>query len=162
MLACVLMILAAMPPNQAEFKVEQVSIKVDIQSNIFRYDVTNLSTSPIICFEAKHHAAYNFQAPDGWHKEDSSNLFKAWTDDPQSAVGPNKTGQFSMRVSSRGAVLGQAPVRIQFQSGQIVSVSDVWSPSPEPRNYVFLVAGLTLFIILLHSSVLIYKEHRKG
>lgn len=61
--------LALLAPNQAEFKTEQVSIMVDIQSNIFQYNVTNLSSSPIVHFEVHHHAAYNFQAPtDGTKK----------------------------------------------------------------------------------------------
>ena len=153
--------LALLAPNQAEFKTEQVGIMVDIQSNIFRYDITNLASSPIVCFEAHHKAAYNFQAPEGWHKEHTSERFCAWTDEPQSAIGPNKTGQFSMRVSSRGAVLGRAPVRIQFLSGQTVTVPDVWSPSPEPRSYVFLIAGLFLFTILFHTAAISFKNRRR-
>ena len=153
--------LALLVPNQAEFKTEQVGIMVDIQSNIFRYDVTNLASSPIVYFEANQHAAYNFQAPDGWHKEHSSDRFCAWTDDPQLAIGPNKTGQFSMRVSSRGAVLNQAPAKVRFQSGQTVTVPNVWSPSKEPRSYVFLIAGLFLFIVLLHTIVLVRKDRRQ-
>lgn len=152
--------LALLAPNQAEFKTEQVSIMVDIQSNIFQYNVTNLSSSPIVHFEVHHHAAYNFQAPDGWHKENSADRFCAWTDEPQSAIGPSKTDQFSMRVSSRGAVLNQAPAKVRFLSGQTVIIPNVWSPSPEPRSYVFLVAGLFLFIILLHTAVIAFKNRR--
>ena len=156
-----LVALALLAPNQAEFKTEQVNILVDIQSNIFQYNVTNLASSPIVYFEVYHHAAYNFEAPEGWHKEHSSKLFKAWTDDPHSAISQNKTGRFSMRVSSRGAVLGRAPAIVKFQSGPSVAVPDVWSSSPEPKSYVFLIAGLLLLIILLHTAVIIHKDRRR-
>jgi len=161
MLAYVFIALTIATPNQAEFKTDQVSIKVDIQSNIFKYEVTNLGASPIVGFEAQHHASYNFIVPDGWHKEDSSDLFKAWTDDLELAIGPGKTAEFSMRVSSRGAVLGRAPAKVRFQSGQTATVPNVWSPSPEPRSYIFLIAGLTLFIILLHTAALVRKNRRR-
>jgi len=161
MLPYFLVTLALLAPNQAEFKTEQVNILVDIQSNIFQYNVTNLASSPIVYFEVYHHAAYNFEAPEGWHKEHSSKLFKAWTDDPHSAISQNKTGQFSMRVSSRGAVLTKAPVKIQFLSGQTAIVPDVWSPAPESKSYVFLIAGLFLLISLLHTSIIIHKDHRR-
>jgi hypothetical protein len=150
--------LALLAPNQAEFKTEQVAILVDIQSNIFQYNITNLASSPVVYFEVNHHAAYNFEVPEGWHKEHSSDIFKAWTDDPQSAIGPDKTAEFSMRVSSRGAVLTRAPVKIQFLSGQTSIVPAVWCPAPEPKSYVFLIAGLFLFIILLHTIVLVRKD----
>jgi hypothetical protein len=160
MLAYLLVTLAIMAPNQAIFEADHVSIKVDIQSNIFKYEVTNLGASPIVGFEAQHHAAYNFLVPDGWHKEDSSDLFKAWADDSELAIGPGKTAEFSMRVSSRGAVLNQAPAKVRFLSGQTVIIPNVWSPSPEPKSYVFLVASLFLFIILLHTAVIAFKNRR--
>jgi hypothetical protein len=153
--------LALLAPNQAEFRTEQVSIMVDIQSNIFQYNVTNLSSSPIVYFEVNHHAAYNFQAPSGWYEEDSSDLFKAWTDDSELAIGPSKTAEFSMRVSSRGAILNKAPAKIRFQSGQTITVPNVWSSSQEPQSYIFLIAGLILFIILLHTIALVRKDRQQ-
>lgn len=161
MLTYLIMVLVFTVPNEAEFKAENVSIKVNIQSNIFLYEVTNLGSSPINGFEVKYYAAYNFIVPEGWQKDTTSNTFRSWTDNPEMYIFPDNTAEFSMRVSSRGAVLAKLPVKIKLISEKTIVVPDVWSPSPEPRYYIILIAGLILFLFLLHSFILIYKSRKK-
>ncbi|MCK4753304.1 MAG: hypothetical protein KAS75_07650 [Planctomycetes bacterium] len=146
--------LAETKPGQAEFKADGVNVTVDIQSNIYTYKVTNLSNSPIVRFEIKQHAAYNFKTPEGWQKETSTDTFLAWTDNLRTAIVPNETKQFSLRVSSKGAVLGFAPVTIQFQTKDTITISDVWAPIGEPRSYILLVIGLLVAILLTHTIIL--------
>jgi len=151
---------AHLPPNQAEFRDEHVCIAVDIESNIYTYKVSNLSSSPIVGFTVTQHAAYNFQAPDGWQMDTSGKLFQAWTEIPTTGIAPGKTSQFSLRVSSKGAVLGRAPAKLELQSGRTIELANVWSPVPEPRSHIALVAGIMFLIVLLHSSIIILRNRR--
>ncbi len=147
--------------GQAEFKTDEVCIGVGIQSNIYTYKLTNLSTVPIVSLEVKQHAAYNFLVPEGWQKEVSKDTFRAWTDNPQTAIKANQTVEFSMRVSSQGAVLGGRTAKVQFQIGKAVTIPNVWVPVPEPRSYIALVVGIIAVILLLHVAILARREHRK-
>lgn len=159
-LTYLIIVLAVMLPGEAEFKNDQVNVHVNIRANIYTYKVTNLSTSPIVRFEVDEHACYNFMVPEGWEKEISSGLFRAWTTNPQAAIRSNKTAEFSQRVSSTGAVLGRAPAKVQFQSGKTLMVPEVWVPVSEPASYIALVTGLVLSIVLLHTAILLYRDRR--
>ena len=152
--------LTGMVSGQAEFKADCVRICVNVQSNIYTYKVTNLSTSPIVRFEVKQHVSYNFIVPEGWQHEISSGVLQAWTSNRQMAIQPDRTAEFSLRVSSRGAVLGRTPAKVQFQSGETITVPGVWAPTPEPRSYIALVVGLVLILLLLHTTALVYKSRR--
>ena len=162
MLIYMIVALAGMVPGQAEFKTDDVHICVNIQSSIYTYKVTNLATSPIVRFEVKQHAAYNFIVPNGWQKEISAGVFRAWANDPQAAIQSKKTAEFSLRVSSKGAVLGREPAKVGFQSGKTIAVSGVWVPVPEPRSYIALVAAAILIILLVHTAVLVSRDRREG
>ena len=151
---------ASAPANQAEFKNGQASITVGIQSNIYTYKVKNLSSSPIVSFETAQHAAYNFETPEDWQIDSSGETFRAWTEIPTKGIAPGQTGEFSMRVSSKGAILGRAAARVNFESGQIAEVADVWSPGAESRSYIALVAGGILLIVLAHSAIIIARDRR--
>lgn len=146
---------------QTEFKTDQVSIEVDIHSNIYSYKVTNLSSSPIVDFQIGQHAAYNFIAPDGWNIETAKGLFRAWTDDTDKAIQPKNNALFSMRVSSRGASLNAAPVVIKFKSDTTVQVPHVWYPAPEPRSHIILVVSMMLLIILTHTAIVLFKASKQ-
>jgi hypothetical protein len=148
-------------PGQAEFQTEEVIIRVNINSSIYTYKVTNLGMSPIVSFSILQHASYNFNAPDGWEKQVLAGQFRAWTNNSQMAIQPKETAEFSMRVSSKGAVLGKAPAIIQFQSGQTATVPGVWVPTHEPRSYIVLIAFVVLLIIILHTSVLARRNRQK-
>ena len=159
MLIHITVLLATMAFGEV-FQTEQVSIKVDISSNIYTYDVTNLSTEKIVGFEVGYHAAYNFKVPAGWHEQIASGIFKAWTDDASAGISQNETAQFSDRVSSKGAVLGISPVKVHFQSGKTVIVPDVWASTAEPKSYIALIAAVLLSIVLLHSAIIFRKNRR--
>jgi len=148
-------------PGYAEFKRDQVCIRVKIRSNIYTYEVTNLGTSAIDGFEVKQHAAYNFTGPDGWEEEIYPDKFRAMTNNPRTAIGPNTTAKFSMRVSSEGAVLGLGSAKLHLKSGRNVTVPNLWVSAPEPKSYVALVAGLIGFILLLHTAILTFHHHRR-
>ncbi len=153
-------VLAGMVSNQAEFKTDDVRICVDVQSSVYTYKVTNLGASPIVRFEVKGHAAYNFMAPEGWQKVVSSGVFQAWTSEHRAAIRSNKTAEFSLRVSSEGAVLGRVPAKVQFRSGETATVAGVWAPVREPRSYIALVVGLILVVLLLHTAIFVYRDRR--
>ena len=145
-------------PNQAEFETDEVNIQVDISSSIYTYEVTNLSRSIITSVELKQHAGYNFIIPDGWQRKTGPTVFRAWADDVSTGIQPGETGEFSVRISSTGAVLGRQDVKVEFQSGQTVFVGGVWSPVREPRIHALLVAGVVLGIVLAHSAIVIRKR----
>ena len=151
---------ATLPPNQMKSANDDASITVDVHSNIYTYTVSNLSSSPITAFEAGQHAAYNFEAPEGWQIDSSGGMFRAWTEIPAKGIAPGQTGEFSMRVSSKGAILGRAAARVKYESGQTAELADVWSPAAEPRSYVALVACGMLLIVLAHSAIIVARDHR--
>jgi len=149
----VIIALAGAVPGQAEFKSNEFRVCVKVRANIYTYQVTNLSTSPIVRFALKQHATYNFTAPKGWQTEIISGVFQAWTDKWETGISPNESGEFSLRVSSSGAVLGSTTAKVTFQSGQTASIREVWAPAGEPKSYFWLVAGVMLSIMLLHTAV---------
>jgi len=161
MLVYLIVAFAGLVSNQAEFETDHVRIRVTIKSNIYTYEVTNLSESPIVHFEVKRYAAYNFIVPEGWQEESSSDIFRASTSNSQTAILSNETAEFSLRVSSAGAVLGTTPAKVQFQSGKTSTVPGVWAPVAEPRSYGALVAGLITAIVLLHTAFLVYRNRRR-
>jgi len=148
-------------PNEAEFEAEDVHVHVSVRSNIYTYTVTNLGTSPIIAFEVREHSAYNFIAPEDWDKEFSGGVARARAGNTEVAIRPGEAADFSLRLSSKGAVLGYAPAKVHFQSGKTVTISGVWATVPEPRGYVGWVSAIVLIILLLHTTVLVYKDRRR-
>ncbi|UCG46312.1 MAG: hypothetical protein JSU94_12485 [Phycisphaerales bacterium] len=146
--------------NQAEFENDRARIVVSIQSNIYTYDVTNLGESEITGFEVTQHAAYNFKAPEGWQIDISKHLFKATADAPPAGIQPGRTGRFSMRVSSEGAVLGRGTVKLIAESGEAALLEDVLVPVGEPSSHVLIVAAAILFIVVGHSVFLALRKRR--
>ncbi len=151
---------ATLPPNQMKSASDDASITADVHSNIYTYTVSNLSSSPITAFDVGQHAAYNFETPEGWQIDSSGETFRAWTEIPAKGIAPGQTGELSMRVSSKGAVLGRAAARVKFESGQTAELADVWAPAAEPRSYIALVAGGMLLIVLAHSAIIVARDRR--
>jgi hypothetical protein len=144
--------------GEAEFKTDLVKINVSVQSNIFIYKVTNLGNSPINSFEIGQHVSYNFQAPEGWQKDSTRDSFKAWAENHQRGIEPNCDGEFSLRVSSTGAVLGRSEVKLETENGQKIIVAGVWTSAAESKSYIFLVGGLIIFIVLGHTVLTLYRK----
>jgi hypothetical protein len=147
-------------PGNAVFENNKVSISVTINSSIYEYKVTNHDSEPIVGFEICQHAAYNFIAPPMWEVESTDKIFSARTDKTWTSINPSETKMFSLRVSSKGAVLGTSPVKIQYQSGKVVLLSNVWAPIKEPGSYLYLVAGVSLALVAGHSIYVIYKKRK--
>lgn len=146
-------------PNQAEFSSDAASILVEVNSNIYTYKVTNLSSDPIVHFEIPQHASYNFKVPDGWLFDGSNERFTAWCDNPADALRSDETAQFSLRSSSTGSVLGKASAVFHFQSDRTITIPDVWAPSPEPKSYIHLIV-ITLLVIVLGHTFIIYISRK--
>jgi hypothetical protein len=151
---------AADIPGEAIFKSPEATVSVNISSSIYTYKVTNLDTDRITGFEIEQHASYDFIVPEGWEKETSLHAFKAYTTKPAYAIELNKTGEFSLRVSSRGAILGKRPVKITFESGKTITIPGVRAPAAEPKSYIALVAGMILAIIVIQTVIATRKSRR--
>ncbi|MHC4222214.1 MAG: hypothetical protein ACYST9_07300, partial [Planctomycetota bacterium] len=114
----------------------------------------------IVKFTIKEHAAYDPKAPAGWQTKMTSEDFSAWTDDPQTAITKNKTGEFSVRVGSKGAALGKADAQIKLSSGETIIIPQVWSPAPESKTNIIAVTLALFTIVLFHSLIIVRKKHR--
>ena len=162
MLTYLFFLLASLSPNEEVFKADRANIRVRVDSSIYTYRIENHGVSPIIEFQIGQHVSYDFIAPDGWKKDGLSEHFRAWTDDSQSAIKPGKIGQFSLRVSSKGAVLGFSPALIRFESGETVTVPEVWSPVAESKKYITLIICLFLAVIFVNTAVLLYRDKKRN
>lgn len=151
----------AVSPNETVFNTVDASIKVSVSSNIFAYEVTNLSNTPITNVEFQGYAAYNPIVPEGWEKELENGVFRSWVEDSSLGILPQRKEEFSLRVSSRGAVLDKLPAKIKFKSGETVVIADVWSPVPEPTSYVLFITGVIAALFLIHS-LLVSRDQKKA
>ena len=135
---------------------------VTIQANVYKYTIGNTGDSPIIEFQVVQHATYNHSAPEGWKIDTTADTFRAWTETGSMGIHPGQEAEFTMRVSSSGAVLGRGPAMFRLQSGRTVQLTDVWCSAPEPRSHIAIVAGTLIAIVLLHSIVMILRYRRIG
>ena len=154
------LIMAGALPSQAEFKNDKAAVVVDVSSNIYMYTVSNGTSDPVVGFEIAEYASYNFKTPERWEREISGGIFKCWTEDPYFGITSNRTGEFSLRVSSKGAVLGTATVRLKHRSGGATSIPGVWAPVREPKSGVFAVAATVLVIMAAHLVILTVRDRR--
>jgi len=162
MLMKILLLAAISMPNQALFENNGISISAEINSNIYTYRITNQNNSPVTQFEIEPHACYNFTVPKGWEFEESSESFKAWATSEFFGIKGKKTGEFSMRVSSKGAVVGLAPAKVQLASGESINLSAVWTPHREPKSHIVLVSTILLSILILHTVLTTRKASRSS
>ena len=143
-------------------KTDLARLDVTVASGNYTYELTNLSDSPIVDFQIPQHAAHLFTAPQGWRIESSPTVFKATATEPFAAIEPDESATFTFRVSSKGAVLGRIDAVVKFQSGQETIISEVPAPTPEPKNYIMLVGGAVLAVMLIQTLILIRRRRRAG
>lgn len=147
-------------PAFAEVEVEGVRIRVHVRASEYTYELTNTGRDPITRFEFAFTSGYNFTPPDGWESDQDGDVFRAWAQRKGDAIHPGHTVRFSLRVSSRGGVLGHVPARVETLSGKSVTLRNVWGAVPEPRGHVLLVAGVAGAIFVLHSLLLARSDCR--
>jgi len=135
-----------------------VRIRADVQSSIYTWQVTNVSAPPVTRFEIGQHHGYYFVGPEGWQVDADDRIFRAWTSDRLRALYPSRTGTFSLRMSSGGAVLGPVRAELGFASTEPLVFDGVWGTAPEPGRVVFLVALILLVLMLAHVLLLARRD----
>jgi len=155
-------LLAFAAPNESEYQTDSVHLIVSVQSNIYRYRLTNHGNSPIVRFEIPQHAIYSLTAPPDWKTSDAAGKYTAWTENSLHSLAPESSGTFSFAVSSQGATLGEAYAIIWFEDGHEVRIPKVWVPAREPHQYYFLIVGILLGIFLLHYAIKSYRDRRSA
>jgi len=148
-------------PGKAEFKTDKAIVRVTVSSSIYTYEVTNLQGSPIVRFKIGQHHSYAFTPPDGWERQSEKDFFCADTNRPDKTIGFRQTKDFSVRVSSRGAVLGKSDIELRSESGQIIVIPGVWSPASETKSYPLAVAGTIIAIMLIQTVIVNRRSKRK-
>lgn len=144
----------------AEYEKEGVRLLVQVTSNTYLWEITNISAAPIKQFEVRHHNCYLFKTPDGWKKELDGPIFRTWTDDPAETIRPGQMKEFSFRVTSQGAIIGEVPAQITLDSEHIIQMNSVWGPVPSPRSSAYWVAGSIVAISLGHTWLVSRRERR--
>ncbi len=152
--------LAIVVVGPADAQQDGVRIHVEIQASDYTYWVGNVASRPITRFEVAQSNAYLFRAPDGWQVESKDGLFVAWTDDVRHAIRRRGTGKFSLRVTSKGAVLGEVQARLGLKSGESIVIDDLWGIVPEPRSTVLLVSGVMAALMLFHAGFMALLDRR--
>ncbi|MCB9850182.1 MAG: hypothetical protein H6817_05705 [Phycisphaerales bacterium] len=137
-----------------QFEAEQdgVRIRAEVASNLYTWTVTNVSAEPITSFAIDVHHTYDFQGPEDWELDGPmpSGAFRAWTTDELRAIRPYKSATFSVRVNSRGAILGEGVATIGLSNGIEVVIPGVWQPVPESRTTIAIVAAGACVLATLH------------
>ncbi len=143
------------------FECQQAKLKVEVQASIYTYSVTNLSHAAIVSFEILCHSSYSFQGPNQWKKSYSDSIYRAWTQEVQAGIQPQETKTFSLRVGSKGAVLGHVPLSLSYINGECVQIRDIWSPQPEPARYRIYL-GILLFLVLSFHFLWVQRKRSRG
>jgi hypothetical protein len=133
-------------------------VNVTVSASIYSYEVANLHTSPIVGFQIGQYHCYSFEVPDGWEREISPDILRAWTDKPLLAIGSGGKAKFSQRVTSRGAVLGKSDLVLKFASGEKTAVTGVWAPVSEPAAYARTIAAVVLLIVVTHTVYIVRRR----
>ena len=154
--------LASTALGQMEVQKDGVRLRVEVFASVYTYQITNLATGNITHLEIPYHHSYYFQVPDGWESNTEGGIFRAWTKDPRQGIKPGQTAEFSLRVSSAGAVLGLTSATVGFDSGAKVTLTDVWAPVPEPRWTILLVVLGIVAIVLVHTVLLSRRDRRRS
>jgi hypothetical protein len=163
-LACLHGTSRAQPPTkglaEGRFENESVRITVKVHSGVYTYEVTNLGNSPIVDFKIATPAAFAIIVPDGWKKEITGEFLRASTDEAESPIPPQATGEFKLYAIGKGSVLGTGAVYLRSQSGQTCTIDSVWAPVLEQRYYTWVVVVSLLLIILAHTALIVYRDRR--
>ena len=155
----VVVMLAAAVPTPPDIEKDGVRLHVELNSSRYVWWVTNLKTEPIVRFEVGQHHAYDFAAPNGWEVESPmpDDVFQARATDQRHGIGHRQTGEFSLRASSKGSVLGAVDATIFFASGESVTLHEVWAPVPESRSATYLVLGTLVLVVVVHTLLVTWR-----
>ena len=147
----------ATAPVFGEVETDGVRVRTTIRASVYTYEVTNTGDEPLAKFEVPYRNAYFFNVPEGWEHAADDDLFRAWATGPYREIRPGRTGEFSYRVTSTGAVLGAVDARAVMRSGTTVPLPGVWGTIREPRSHTLIVAAALLVLFGVHCWV----QHRR-
>jgi hypothetical protein len=145
-------LVALVSASSASGVVEQdgVRIAVQVDSNVYTWQVTNQSAADIVSFDVDARHMYNAAAPRGWFTEIGGDHFRAWTDEPRWALRPGQTERFTATVTVGEAWLGPVVVHLGVAGGDRIAVQGVWGAVRLPRGQIALVALTMVALALLH------------
>lgn len=113
----------------------------DESGHLYSWTVTNQHDAPITEVEFPHFRADLFSAPAGWTQEttnlvnvgvaDEPGICKATAPSPSAGIAPGGSGEFSMRITAKGASRGTGSVMVRFEGGASVRVAGVALPQRE-------------------------------
>jgi hypothetical protein len=155
------LLLITASPTSHEVEHAGVRIRTTVRSQVYTWDVTNVSAGPITEFEVPQHAGYDFQAPEGWLVEAASDRFRARTTSLRLALLRGQTAVFAQRVSSSGGVVGRVTARVGLSVGEPVEVPGVWAPQPEPRSAIYTVPMVVVCIVVLHAARTLRRNRKR-
>ena len=138
-----------------------VRIRAEVQSSMYNWHVTNVGAPPITRFEIGQHHGYYFVGPKGWQVDADSDTFRAWTGDRLRALYPGRTGTFSLRMTSGGAVLGPVRAEVGFGSAEPVVFEGMWGTAAEPSRIVSVVALVLLVVMVGHTLLLVRRDRAR-
>lgn len=148
------------PAEHAEH--DGIRITVTVEANVYTWLLENMDAAPITSIEMPQKNCYNQRLPLGWSWEYEDDYFRARTDDPANAIGPGRTGEFTTRVSSTGAVLGHVPIKVGFEGdAQLVVFEPLWGPVRKPISMVLLVALTIAGVAIMHMALLVWLSKRR-
>jgi hypothetical protein len=125
-------------------------VTASVDASIYRWVVQNRGPEVLVRFELPQEHCYNQSVPKGWDWSYEDGVFSAWAGQPESAVQPGRTAEFTARVSSTGAVLGLRPLTLGVGSGRNIVAGESWAPVAKPGSMVALVVVAIVAISALH------------
>lgn len=161
-LSLAMALVAGLVPSAMEVEHDGVRVRVDVHSQVYRWEVTNLSRESIVGFEVGQHHGYNFLAPEGWVAEFDAASFRATTDVGYRALYRDATREFSQRVSSSGAVLGLVNVTLRTVQGETIEIPGVWGPVPESWSTIAVVPVVLALIAIIQTWVGLRRSRSTG
>lgn len=132
-----------------------VRVRVDVQSNLYTWTIENLSADRVNRFAIYVHHSHAHQGPAGWAIDGPipSGVFRAWPQDETEGLRIGQQGQFSVRFTSFGAMLGLQTLTLGLQNGRVLEIPNVWAPAPESQRSVAVAGGVLAALALLHTGI---------
>lgn len=154
--------LAAAPAERPGPVVEQDGIRVEvtIESQVYRYRITNVDADPIDRIELTHWRCYNHAQPPGWEMDASFSEFDTWTDDSTRFLRRGAAVEFSLRAGSGAGALDARPLTLGLAGGGEPLVLMVRSSGERPQSQVWLVVGTLGFIGLAQARLAARGDRR--
>ena len=138
----------------SELHHDGIQVRVEVVAQIYTWTVRNENAEPIMSFAIDTYNSYNHQAPEGWEVTAEDDHFRAWTNERHRAIQPHRSAEFSARVSSYGAVLGEEVLSLGTGGGDPTPIGKVWAPVGRPLSQYILIPGMIVLIALLHLLLL--------